>query len=164
MAGFLDPRRQKNWPSCGKIDILEYYREQYLTKLCWSSAQKWVGCWSSQTKALSKCLEKAPRWAKKFHTFRLVWDEAYARIYIDDELINGTNITSTNNARYDKIKKTFHQPHYIILNRALGANGGSIADLKFPARYEVDFVRVFQKIDYPKSNFTIGKPRPPKSD
>lgn len=150
---------KETWPSCGEIDILEYYREKYLTNLCWGTAQKWVGHWSSQTKALSKCLEKDPQWAKKFHTFRLVWDEEYARIYIDDELINETNITSTNNGRYDEVKNPFHQPHYIILNLALGANGGSLENLKFPARYEVDFVRVFQKIDCPKSNFTIGKTR-----
>lgn len=150
---------KETWPSCGEIDILEYYREKYLTNLCWGTAQKWVGNWSSQTKALSECLKKDPQWAKKFHTFRLVWDETYARIYIDDELINETNITSTHNGRYDEVKNPFHQPHYIILNLALGANGGSLEDLKFPARYEVDFVRVFQKTDCPKSTYSIGTPR-----
>lgn len=37
------------------------------------------------------------------------------------------------------------QPHYILLNLALGGdNGGPIADEAFPMRYEVDYVRVYQ--------------------
>jgi hypothetical protein len=38
----------------------------------------------------------------------------------------------------------FLQPHYILLNLALGANGGDPAKTRFPMKYEVDYVRVYQ--------------------
>jgi hypothetical protein len=40
----------------------------------------------------------------------------------------------------------FKQPHYMLLNLALGGdNGGDPADTIFPKRFEVDYVRVYQK-------------------
>ena len=38
------------------------------------------------------------------------------------------------------------EPHYILLNLAIaGANGGDPSATDFPARFEVDWVRVYQK-------------------
>ena len=40
----------------------------------------------------------------------------------------------------------FKQPHYILLNLAIGGdNGGDPSLTKFPKRFEVDYVRVYQK-------------------
>ena len=40
-------------------------------------------------------------------------------------------------------KNPFHQPHYIILNLAIGGKaGGESSNTKFPARFEVDYVRI----------------------
>jgi beta-glucanase (GH16 family) len=40
----------------------------------------------------------------------------------------------------------FHQPHYIMLNLAIGGtNGGDPSATAFPGRFEVDYVRVYQK-------------------
>jgi beta-glucanase (GH16 family) len=40
----------------------------------------------------------------------------------------------------------FHKPHYLILNLALGGNwGGKIDNSIFPARFLVDYVRVYRK-------------------
>ena len=40
----------------------------------------------------------------------------------------------------------FMQPHYILLNLAIGGdNGGDPAQTTFPRRYEIDYVRVYQK-------------------
>ena len=40
----------------------------------------------------------------------------------------------------------FNQPHYILLNLALGGiNGGKIDESLLPAKYEIDYVRVYQK-------------------
>ena len=40
----------------------------------------------------------------------------------------------------------FRQPHYMILNLALGGdNGGPVDGTEFPARFEVDWVRVYQE-------------------
>jgi len=41
----------------------------------------------------------------------------------------------------------FMQPAYMILNLAIGGqNGGDPTNTTFPARYEIDYVRVFQKL------------------
>ena len=40
----------------------------------------------------------------------------------------------------------FHQPHYLLVNLALGGdNGGDVTKMAFPAYMYVDFVRVYQK-------------------
>ena len=40
----------------------------------------------------------------------------------------------------------FMRPQYILLNLALGGdNGGEIDDKAMPMRYEIDYVRVYQK-------------------
>jgi Tol biopolymer transport system component len=38
----------------------------------------------------------------------------------------------------------FHQPHLLILNLAVGSTGGDPSGTTFPARFEVDYVRVAQ--------------------
>jgi beta-glucanase (GH16 family) len=41
----------------------------------------------------------------------------------------------------------FTQPHYMLLNLAVGGmNGGDPGNTKFPNRFEVDYVRVYQKV------------------
>ena len=40
----------------------------------------------------------------------------------------------------------FHHPHYILINLAVGGtNGGDPSATTFPAKLEVDYVRVYQK-------------------
>ena len=40
----------------------------------------------------------------------------------------------------------FKQPHYMLLNMAIGGqNGGDPTNTRFPALFEVDYVRVYQK-------------------
>lgn len=39
----------------------------------------------------------------------------------------------------------FDQPQYMLLNLALGANGGDPSATQFPINYEVDYFRVYQK-------------------
>jgi hypothetical protein len=40
----------------------------------------------------------------------------------------------------------FTKPQYLLLNLALGKNGGDPAKTKFPIKYEVDYVRVYQTV------------------
>ena len=48
----------------------------------------------------------------------------------------------------DRKKCPFNNPHYVILNLAIGGDWGGakgIDNSAFPMRMEVDFVRVFKK-------------------
>ena len=38
----------------------------------------------------------------------------------------------------------FLQPHYLLLNLAIGANGGDPSKSRSPIIYEIDWVRVYQ--------------------
>lgn len=77
------------------------------------------------------------------------WDENYMSIYVDDELLNKIDLKTTYNKGYDD---NFENPfvsnemkHYILLNLAIGENGGTPDISAFPLKYQVDYVRVYQK-------------------
>ena len=73
------------------------------------------------------------------------WDETAIKIYLDDKLVNQTNLGRTINGRQPP-RNPFHQPHYILLSLAIGgANGGDPVQTEFPARFEIDYVRVYQR-------------------
>lgn len=64
---------------------------------------------------------KDPQWDSRFHVFRMDWDEKEVRLYADDILLNKTSLDNTINAVYKEVANPFRQPHFIILNLALGA-------------------------------------------
>ncbi len=59
-------------------------------------------------------------------------------------LINQQDLTQTLN-RGRAGDNPFHRPMYLLLNQAIGANGGDPSKSAFPMRYEIDYVRVWQK-------------------
>ena len=67
----------------------------------------------------------------------------------DDILLNRTPLDNTVNASYKEVANPFRQPHFIILNLALGATGGDLDKLPLPQKYEIDYVRIYQKKDSP---------------
>jgi beta-glucanase (GH16 family) len=74
------------------------------------------------------------------------WNEDAIRLYLDDELLNETLLENTQNGSLGNYANPFRQPHYILLNLAIGGdNGGVPDDAAFPLKYEIDYVRVFQK-------------------
>jgi beta-glucanase (GH16 family) len=137
------------WPSNGEIDIMEYYRiknvPHLLANTAWGTDTPWNARWDSATIPFSSFTGKDPGWAGKFHVWRMDWDEEAIRLYVDDELLNETLLTTTRNGSVGNYTNPFHQPHYILLNLAIGKNGGEPDLSAFPLVYEVDYVRVFQK-------------------
>src|SRR5262245_36044861 len=131
------------WPSNGEIDIMEYYRGMLLANVAWGTRQRWVPAWDTTKKPITEFND--PDWSKKFHIWRMDWDEKVIKLYVDDILLNTTDLRDTYN-KNPEAKNPFHQPHYIILNLAIGgANGGDPSKTEFPARFEVDYVRVYQR-------------------
>ncbi len=73
------------------------------------------------------------------------WDENGISLYVDDMLLNQVKKDSLNN-RNELGIKPYQQPHYILLNLAIGGqSGGDPSQTKFPNKFEVDYVRVYQK-------------------
>lgn len=138
------------WPSCGEIDIMEFYRKSdvphILANACWGTEQRWNAKWQSKAVPFSHFLEKNPDWASEFHIWRMDWDETSIKLYLDDELLNEIFLKDTYNGSLGNNKNPFMQPHYILLNLAVGGiNGGVTVPEAFPMRYEIDYVRVYKK-------------------
>lgn len=91
-------------------------------------------------------LMKNSDWASEFHIWRMDWDEEAIRLYLDDELLNEILLKDTYNGSIGSYKNPFMQPQYILLNLAVGGiNGGEVEINTYPIRYEIDYVRVYQK-------------------
>ncbi len=73
------------------------------------------------------------------------WDEEAVRLYLDDELLNEVFLSETVNGDFGQHRNPFRQPHYLLLNLAIGVSGGIPDEQAFPMRYEIDYVRVYQK-------------------
>jgi len=125
------------WPKGGEIDIMEYYRDSILANTAWGD-----GTWDTSITPMRHFLSREPRWGQKFHTWRLDWDADWIRIYLDGELLNETDLRVAINADG---RQPFQQPHHLILNLAVGATGGDFSQTKFPSRYEIEYVRVYQR-------------------
>ena len=69
------------------------------------------------------------------------WSKDSINLYLDDELFNITTLDHTINADGTN---PFLQPQYLLLNLAIGGNGGKPSNTKLII-YEVDYVRVYQK-------------------
>jgi len=131
------------WPNGGEIDIMEYYRGTLLANAAWGSEKQWVPKWDDVRIPISDFND--PNWSAKFHVWRMDWDVNSIRLYMDDRLLNTVDLKETFNKDKDG-RNPFRQPHYIILNLAVGGtSGGDPSNTKFPAKFEVDYVRVYQK-------------------
>ena len=134
------------WPSNGEVDIMEFYRIRniptILANVAWGTAERFKAKWDSEKPPLSDFIKQDPGWLKKFHVWRMDWNQDSINLYIDNTLINTTSLTETVNADGSN---PFRQSHYLLLNLAIGANGGDPSKTTLPVRYEVDYVRVYKK-------------------
>lgn len=137
------------WPSCGEIDVMEFYRIQgcpvIMANAAWGADKRWEARWDSQATPLSHFLEQNPDWASEFHVWRMDWTEKAIRIYLDGELLNEIFLSETRNGILGEGKNPFMIPHCVLLNLAVGGiNGGLVSYEAWPMRYEIDYVRVYQ--------------------
>ncbi|AYD48253.1 hypothetical protein D6B99_11965 [Arachidicoccus soli] len=64
-------------------------------------------------------------------------------MYVDDFLMKSVPLDSLVNTNGIN---SFKQPQYILLNLALGGdNGGTLINSLFPSKYEIEYVRMYQK-------------------
>ena len=138
------------WPSCGEIDIMEYYQikgvPHILANAAWGTDKQWGAKWNSKATPYIHFTEKDPEWASKFHIWRMDWDEEVIKLYLDDELLNEIPLKDTVNGSIGKRTNPFTKPQYLLLNLAIGGiNGGPIDESALPMKYEIDYVRVYQK-------------------
>ena len=131
------------WPHNGEIDIMEYYRGMLLANVAWGGAKRFEAIWADSRKPIETFGD--PVWPSRFHVWRMDWDERRIALFVDDQLLNEVDLARTVN-QDGTGKNPFHHPQYLLLNLAIGGTqGGDPAQTTFPARYEVDYVRVYQR-------------------
>lgn len=138
------------WPSCGEIDVMEYYRiggvPHILANACWGNDIPNHAIWNSQRIPFTHFTDKNSRWEDKFHIWRMDWTPQSIDIFLDAELLNSIPMASIMNGSIGNYENPFTKPMYILLNLAIGGdNGGEIDIDAFPMRYEIDYVRVYQR-------------------
>lgn len=143
------------WPLGGEIDFLEFYKNKIHANLCWGGNKRWDGSWNSANYPITDFTSKDAKWAEKYHVWMMDWDEKYIRIYLDDVLLNETDLSTTYNKGdhgageggyinpYSNDLEGFGQ--LMMLNLAIGGVNGRPIEATFPLEYRVDYVRVYQK-------------------
>lgn len=77
-----------------------------------------------------------------FHTYAVTWQKGSIRWYIDDKLTYARTSATTS-----WLDSAFTKPFYLRLNLAVGGHwpGAPNSATAFPADYEIDYVRVYQR-------------------
>jgi beta-glucanase (GH16 family) len=131
------------WPHGGEIDIMEYYRGVLLANVAWGGAKPFQPIWADTRKPMASFND--PAWSSAFHVWRMDWDERAIVLSVDGQQLNEVELTRTVNQDGTK-RNPFHEPQYMLLNLAIGGTaGGDPSKTTFPARFEVDYVRVYQR-------------------
>ncbi len=130
------------WPSNGEVDIMEYYDNRILANYAYSDTARYQPIWDGASKTIDSL--GGANWAEQFHVWTLEWNENNMYILLDGVLLNTIDLNTTIN-RSDG-KNPFRQPHYLLLNLAMGGNsGGSLVNTQLPSKYYIDYVRLYQK-------------------
>jgi beta-glucanase (GH16 family) len=133
-----------SWPRCGEIDVMEYYRGMILANAAWQG-KGWRVAWDAVQAPIHELGDST--WADRFHVWRMDWTAEKIDLYVDDHLIN-TIDTAVADGTGPNGANPFRKPHYLLVNLAVGGqNGGDPSDAPMPAKYVIDFVRVYQPND-----------------
>jgi beta-glucanase (GH16 family) len=130
---------EHDWPAGGEVDIMESYQGQLMANLIWAGPNPYASF--IRRKPLTAFAD--PEWSRKFHIWRMDWDERRILITVDGETMNDSDL---NLAANPDGFNSFRQPHEILVNLAVGGKaGGDPKGTVFPARLEVDYIRVYQR-------------------
>lgn len=130
---------KSGWPAMGEIDIMEH--------VGWDPGRVHG---TIHTKAYNHSIgtqkgsnHLVPDACTAFHDYQLDWTPERILIGIDGR----AHMRFDNDRKGDPATWPFASPQYLILNVAVGGWGGQkgIDPAAFPARMEVDYVRVWQK-------------------
>ena len=126
------------WPACGEIDLMEqrgYNKHEVLGTFHWSDSQTSDYASHGETKSNTQ-MGLSSDFTTDFHIYSLVWDTSRLKIFVDDVLLSSVSNSS---------RLPFDNPHYLILNLAMGGTlGGDIPQNFVNDQMEIDYVRFYQ--------------------
>jgi beta-glucanase (GH16 family) len=135
---------QVGWPTCGEIDIMENVGFDPLKihgTVHTDAYNHTLGNHRSGT------VEASPPPWEDFHVYSMEWTPDRIDIFLDGERYFTFENEGTGTAAWP-----FDQPHFIIVNLAIGGSWGGqrgIDDSLFPHRMFVDYVRVYERKQSP---------------
>lgn len=135
--------KEEEWPLCGEIDIMEHVGKDLNMVHVSLHSELYNHIKNTQVTHFERLHDVS----KDFHLYGIEWTTNSIKFYIDNNLFyeakKGENGKVTTNEGWP-----FEKPYYLILNLAIGGNwGGEIDDTIFPAEMQVDYVRMYQKIN-----------------
>lgn len=125
------------WPYCGEIDMMECYiqpntTDQFYTLL---NVMDSKGTWTS------KKIPVTTSFADIYHTWGMLIDDNYIRLYLDGIEKVTYSQSSAWNGTYNPF---LSQEMYMLLDLAVGGtSGGDPTNTTFPQRFYVDYVRYY---------------------
>ncbi len=136
-----EDKDHRGWPACGEIDIMENvgFEPDVINANIHTKLYNHV----KKTGKGSKITIAKPY--ADFHVYKLDWTNEQMDFYVDDQ-----KYFTYKNDGAGRDSWPFDQPHYLILNLALGGDWGGqkgVDDSIFPQKYYIDYVRVYQKAD-----------------
>jgi beta-glucanase (GH16 family) len=134
-------RDRVGWPHTGEIDLMEFYAGRIYANLCWAGPRG-QSIWNTGSHSVERF--DPENFHKSFHTWVMEWTPDRVDLYLDGQLLNRQDLEHVRNLSGPDFHP-FRHPHGILLNLAIGSSGGNPSGTKFPQRYEVDYVRVWQK-------------------
>ena len=121
---------------------MENYGGNILANFAWGTDTMWTPFWDATQWPVA---DFGPGWTDSFHIWELQWTDTQMTILLDGEVLNDVDLSTTINGSAECAgDNPFQQPHYLLLNLALGSAGGSVANLDFPTQYLVDYVRIYE--------------------
>ena len=141
-AFWMLPKNFRSWPDDGEIDIMEHvgYHENYVSSSIHCKAY-YHSIGTQKTNEIH-----LPTATSEFHTYAVEWTPEYMKFYFDGKL----HFTFNNDGKGNYDTWPFYTPFYLKLNLAWGGNWGGamgVDESCLPTTYEIDYVRVFQKIE-----------------
>jgi beta-glucanase (GH16 family) len=134
------------WPRCGEIDILEMGESSAIGNGLVNRRARSTAHWDFNGNYSNYSLSRdfSPPLAGSFHVYRLEWTPTQLSTYVDGQWVWTMNIA--NPASFSG--EEFHQPHFFILNMAVGGNYPGIYNpgqisAPMPAELVVDYIRIF---------------------
>ncbi|MGK6352020.1 glycoside hydrolase family 16 protein [Parapedobacter sp. DT-150] len=139
------------WPASGEIDVLEHVgHDQDVVHISvhTEAYHHTIGTQKTATKDIGNA-------TTEFHLYRVDWTPRYIRGYVD-----GVQLFNFPNEGTGFREWPFDQKFHWLINIAVGGNWGGqqgVDDEAFPARMDVDYVRVYDLITPSDSlNFQIN--------
>jgi beta-glucanase (GH16 family) len=131
--------RQVGWPLCGEIDIME--NVGFDPDVIHANIHTRKYNHAANTNKGDKITVEKP-WAD-FHVYAVEWTPEQMDFFVD-----GRKYFTYTNEKSGVDAWPFDQPHYLILNVAIGGTWGGrqgVDESIFPQRMEVDYVRVYER-------------------